>query len=308
MIFNSPKFSQIDGGIKRYVWENFQKGTFMDIRLDWSFKFVFRKKENLIPFLSVLLGEQIIDLEYEDSILLQEEAEDKTVLFDILCTFQDGRKAIVEMQNSWRDDMPERLCYYGACLLKKSISKGVKVYNKTRPIYVICISNFRFGVNAVAPEDKFLYRYSIREEENGYLFSNQLHFIVLELPKMRKIDVANMSPVEIYAYLFVKMSTFAEKPDVPSGYEGLLESAKLSKVSKIEDLENYLQAMIERESSELYFEHGRLFGEREGMEKKALRIAQELLSEGLSDELILRVTGITPQELSDLKARVEKSS
>ena len=78
--------------------------TFINPFTDFGFKRIFgqeKHKRILIGFLNALFAEELVvtDLVYRDKEQTGETQQNRTVIYDIYCTLDDGSHVIVEMQN-----------------------------------------------------------------------------------------------------------------------------------------------------------------------------------------------------------------
>ena len=79
-------------------------GRYINPFTDIGFKIVFGQEASkplLLNFLNSLLkgAEQIVDITYSDKEQVTYNEEDRTLIYDVLCTTSTGEKIIVEMQN-----------------------------------------------------------------------------------------------------------------------------------------------------------------------------------------------------------------
>ena len=93
--------------------------TFINPFTDFGFKRIFGQEEHkglLIGFLNALFeGEFVVkDLTYRDKEQSGEAPEDRTVIYDIYCTLEDGSSVIVEMQNKKEVNFDARALYYAS--------------------------------------------------------------------------------------------------------------------------------------------------------------------------------------------------
>ncbi len=104
-----------------------QLSTFLNLLTDYAFKKIFGQLENkkyLLSLLSAVLDEQIVDVEYNDKESLPSTKDERSRIFDIFCTTNDGRKLIVEMQNGFQEHFADRALYYVSSQLVHQSVKG----------------------------------------------------------------------------------------------------------------------------------------------------------------------------------------
>ena len=129
--------------------------TFIDLMCDWAFKHVFgHNEQNLMLLLNDILPEEIVHIEYEPNEIDLWKGDDKKVIMDVLCHTKDGRRFIVEMQRSDKQNLRKRLMFYGASMIHTQLHTSDS-YDELMPVYVICFMNFRLQHDT----DKLIYHY-----------------------------------------------------------------------------------------------------------------------------------------------------
>ena len=96
---------------------------------DMGFKRIFGQEINkdlLIDFLNALLeGEKRVkDIRFLDKELLPEYENDRSLIYDIYCTDENGEQFIVEMQNREHVNFRERTLYYLSQAIARQGEKG----------------------------------------------------------------------------------------------------------------------------------------------------------------------------------------
>lgn len=86
--------------------------TFINPFTDFGFKRIFgqeKHKRILIGFLNALFADELVvtDLVYRDKEQTGETQQNRTVIYDIYCTLDDGSHVIVEMQNKKEVNMEQ---------------------------------------------------------------------------------------------------------------------------------------------------------------------------------------------------------
>lgn len=102
--------------------------TFINPFTDFGFKRIFgqeKHKRILIGFLNALFAEELVitDLVYRDKEQTGETQQNRTVIYDIYCTLDDGSHVIVEMQNKKEVNFDARALYYAS---KSIVAQGEK--------------------------------------------------------------------------------------------------------------------------------------------------------------------------------------
>ena len=203
---------------------------FANLLHDETFKIVVGAPGNeplVIKFIEMLLpGKKIRELTNLDKENHGLVLSDKNTTFDLFCTSEEGEQFIVEMQFSGQATFKERMLVYATYPIRAQMDKRLKEAAKLavgndeavkamgrkqdkmnyglHTIYVISLLNFSLSHESnEALEEGMISRYSIRNDHDGELMTEALHFIFLELGRLglRKRDFAKcMTPLQKMAY------------------------------------------------------------------------------------------------------------
>ena len=270
---------------------------FMDMKVDFAFKYILGHKEILLKLLNDFLPIEVADIEYRPNEVPVQSDKDKRSEFDVLCTERHtGEKFLCEMQQIEDTDMDDRLMFYGCSLINAQIERGNPEYF-LKPVYVICISNYLRKHTEPVPENKILFNYRMREPQMNENFSNRLNFYILELPRLQKVWETLETNVERWCYMFNNLSTFAEEVPADSEYfDDLYEVARTGGLNQIE-LQSYVDSMVTEYDKRVI---GNYFLQ-EGDKNASLRIAKAMLvKRGMSVEDVCELTGLSADEVSKL--------
>ena len=311
MIEKRETMRELDEREKDLISQRFAVQEYLDLTSDWAFKYLFRKhKDFLLMLLRDILNEEITDLEYRDSAMMKVFSDDKTVIFDLLCTVSDGSEFIVEMQKSWRKDQRDRLIYYGAALIREQIKSGAREYS-LKPVKIVCIMDYEDAHDKV-PENKIVFQYRLAEQETYELYGHQLSVYLVELPRVMKLTNNFGNPVAGWCQIFRNIATFAKTRE---GKEGRFsEVVKRMKVRGLTDkeIEEYFSDMYTLEDYKPYIDgaaelgyrkglaEGREEGLEEGREKEKSFIALKMRELNIPLEQIMSITGLSAEEISNL--------
>ncbi len=284
---------------------------FIDITLDYGFRYVFGNHPELLK----MLLEDILQLEIQELDRLPEEVvgtyvQDKYIVMDIGVLLKDGQRIIVEMQSTKKDDLRSRLVYYGSALIYNQLKRGSDVY-KYGDVHVLMILNE--NLDHEDPDDcRLVYRYQMREAESGECFGKQLQITICELPNLVKGSKDPMNVIEQWFYYFrnmKKFSTLAGGPKIlDERYRPLIEASKTRRFSD-KEWKEYIKAMYtEKELENItkpYFEDGLRKGIKQGLTQgvaqRNTEIAKAMLSDGIDIALVVKYSGLTPEEIAALK-------
>ncbi len=197
-----------------------QLSTFLNLLTDYAFKKIFGQLENkkyLLSLLSAVLDEQIVDVEYNDKESLPSTKDERSRIFDIFCTTNDGRKLIVEMQNGFQEHFADRALYYVSSQLVHQSEKGKDWHYELIPVYGIFIMNFDWKDDTgkailseinTKPFDKIgLFNYSTKSA-----FTDKARMYFLKLPFAHKTPEECDSLLAAWMYVLKNFDTMNPIP------------------------------------------------------------------------------------------------
>ena len=298
-------------------------------------------KDLLISFLNDLLVDEmhIRDVTFKDKEQLADSKDLRGCIFDIYCETDDGNHFIVEMQNRWVPFFINRSIYYASKAIvgqrKKTIEQKPALY-QLMPVYVVCLMNFMPKDNAVS---KFRTDVALYEKGSQDVFSDNLHFIYLSLPFFDKKAEECESDFDKWIYVLKHMEALERMPFTAQKkiFKRLAELADSRCLSQ-EEQEKYDESL--KAADDYYgvlmsyymngIDEGVAKGEAKGFAKgeakgfakgeargiakgeargiakgsyhKSLDIAKKMLLKGMDDESIMELTGLTQEQLHQLKS------
>ena len=276
---------------------------YLDLRVDWAFKYVFSKKEILLKLLNDILPPTITDLEYLPNEIPVISEKDKRSTLDVICDSPEG-KFLVEMQRKHTADIDDRLAYYSATLVQRQIERKSEIY-RVQHVYVLCVASYVRRHSADTPPGKLLFGYDYRENETFELLENsKTSFYYLELSRMKERDWEKLQKnPERWCYLFKNMSKFANERNIPGdlhGFEAVLEAARVDCLSA-EEMDNY-QDMLTAVKNEIRSAH--LYeikqAEARGKEEERIEMAKAFKSLGVPADTIAKASGLSLDEIAKL--------
>ena len=265
---------------RTYKFKPFEELEFSD---DFMFKKIMQNSEICIGVIERLLKIKVDHIEYPE---LQKEIApyytSKGVRLDVYVKDSD-RIFDLEMQSATIDAFGKRMRYYQSMIDIDDLMKGAD-YNDLKESFVIFICKKSPFENSNMPVYSF--RNTCAEEPS------------VELNDKTKKQVYNANAyesendVELKAFLHFVCSgnatdSFTEK------INALVVQAKLAEAGKTEYM-----------GMNLHDRDILMIGRKE----KAFEIAQTALSMGLSEEQIIKLTNLSPDEISDLKKELSKES
>ena len=289
---------------------------------DLGFKIIFGQpasKDLLIILLNELLsGEHHIeDLTFLDKEDRSENIHDKGIIYDLYCRTSTGEYIIVEMQNRWHSHFLDRTLYYVCravsqmenpssmcsrhsvedCGLLREEEASYGLRYRLPAVYGIFLMNFKED----GLESKFRTDTVVSDRDSGRVVNRNFRQIYLQFPYFTKEldECSTLSDKLMYA--LKNMNNWNRMPDalkeqVFSHLDRLAAKAHLSEGDRIaydKAVDRYnVSRIVENDIREQAVAEGRLKGR--------LEIARKLKENGFSIADIVRIAGLSPEEIDKL--------
>jgi len=278
---------------------------------DFAFKLLFGtelNKELLISFLNALLhGEQTIkEVTYLNSEHLGTQERDRRAVFDIYCENERGEKFLVEMQKGEQTFFKDRSIYYSTFPIREQAIKGNGWNYELKAVYTVGILNFTFDNQ----DDRYFHHeVKLVDMRTKDVFYDKLTFIYLEMPKFNKTEDELETMFDKWMFVLRNLSRLMERPLALQErvFERLFKAAEIANFNKKElveyedSLKNYRDWYSVMSTAEQKgIAKGKAEGLAEGEKKKQQEIARNLKSLGITQDVIIKSTGLTPEEIKDL--------
>ncbi len=255
-------------------------------------------------FLESILEQKIdsIDLS-KNQILRREKVLDKLGILDVIATINGKEKCNIEMQVEAETTIKERILYYWSRVYSRQIKKGNKYENLQKTI-VILIADFKVeGLE----ELEYITKWKIIEEKNRKLIlTDKLELVIIEMPKIIEDEARS----ELIDWL-----SFLENPKSERVKEKMKENEELNEaVNKLEEMseDEYLERIADLREKKILDENSRLSesynkgiaegitkGELKGKKEVKIEIAKKMLQEGIDIETIIKITGLSKEEITN---------
>lgn len=303
-----------------------QAGKYACVLYDTTFKVVLVRPENeeLIRRIIELLipGKRISRLTFIDKEQKGLVVSEKNTNFDLLCKDEaTGEEFIVEMQFGKQNTYRERMLSYATYPIRTQLAEKLTRYQSgekldkmdysLRPVYVLSFLNFALeheNEKALDADNGLISRYAVRNDRNGELMTDALHFIYVEMdrfPYEENEEKQCKTLLEKFVFSLKYMHTLTDQPG--SFTEDLLRllyrATELGSMT-IEQRERYEETMrneldislekryVKEEAFKEGREAGLAEGEAKGRDAGAREIAHKLKTMGMSAEDILKATGV----------------
>ena len=309
-------------------------GRYAQILHDQIFKLILAAPENrdlLIMLLNLLLpGLNISEVTFLDKEQHGFAFNEKRCIFDVYCETARKERIVVEMQYRSEADYLDRTLFYATYPIREQLvtrfggllrrwatrltrnsrkdKKRMAPY-RLKPVYVVSILNFslKHG-DGTRLEDGLVSRYELREQSSGELMTDALHFVFLELGRM-KYGPAHpekcRTRLEKLAFSLKYMRDLQKRPDemLEAIFLRLFNAAEIASMNATERKQHdkimTTQMDIIAGLHNSYVE-GLEEGEAKGEAKEKKAIAKNLRNLDVELPVIQQATGLSEDEIRAL--------
>lgn len=270
---------------------------------DYGFKRLFGEEPNkdlLMDFLNELLREeqgQIVELTYLKNENLSTTEFNRKAVFDLYCTNDKGEKFIVELQKTKQKFFKDRTLYYSTFPIREQAKRGSEWDFELKKVYTIAILDFIFDEDKNQP-DKFRYDVKLSDIETNKVFYDKLMFIYLEMPKFNKTESQLKTRFDKWLYVLKNLHKLDRVPDNlrETIFLKLFETAEIARFTP-EEYQYYEDSLKYYRDIKNSLDTAR----EEGRAEEKIVIAKTAIREGLPDEVIMKLTGLSKQEINNLR-------
>ncbi len=277
------------------------KAKYLNPFTDFGFKKIFGEEASkplLIDFLNALLpqSDKIVDLSFKNNEQLGQTELDRKAIYDIFCENEKGEKFIVELQKAKQNYFKERTIYYSTFPIREQAEKGEWNYN-LKAVYCIGILDFTFDDYETEPEKSEVVHTIKLKNQHGKTFYDKLTFIYLEMPNFKKTESELKTRLDKWLYFIKHLEDFQTIPTIIADevFSQAFEKAELAKFGQ-DELANYENSLkIYRDLKgviDTAFDEGKL--------ERSNEIAKSAKQMGLNIEDIIKLTGLTKEEIERL--------
>lgn len=290
-----------------------EKTTFIDPLSDPGFKILFGRESNkdiLIGFLNMLLDlddDPITDLKYLDKEKVKEGSGERSIVYDIHCETECGKRFIVEMQNRSQNFFVERSIFYVSRAITEQGGKGNWRYDYM-PVYGIFFTNF----NIYGMRPKLRTNVTLADMENRKPFSDKLRLIYIQLPEFTKDSPEECeNDFERWIYLLKNMERLVTMPftDMNAVYRRIEEVSRVENLNAAErrQYERELKAYRDYNNQMLTArEEGLDEGRAEGRAEAHKLIVSNMKSQGLDNDEIARLVNMPLHVINEIVSMESK--
>ena len=272
-------------------------------KVDFVFKKIFGNEKHpniLISFLNAVIKptDLIKSVQIKNTDIEKEHIEDKYSRLDIKAITNNGEHINIEIQVKNEYNMIKRSLYYWSKMYEGQLTKGQDYDTLSRTI-CINILDFKYLKN-----DNFHNCYRLKEKNTNEELTDvmELHFI--EIPKLRKLENSEEISDMLEAWItFIESPTseLIDKLEMSSDEikEAKEELVRLSGNDKErERYEKRFESLLEQNS---LLANAEKKGIEKGRKEGIIEIAKNLILNGLDNDLIIKSTGLSLKEITELR-------
>ena len=290
-------------------------GKLLNPKNDYVFKRIFGyigNEEITKGLISAIVDDiQITNIELDCKEILERDLQDdKLGILDVRAILGNSMQCDIEMQVIDQKNIEDRILYYWSNLYSKSL-KVSKDYSSSKKTIIILFTNY--DIVNLKGIDKYISRWHIREDKyTNYILTKKLDIAIIEIPKYNKYKGENK---KLDAWVkFIDKPEEIEMEEI-KGDKALEEAKKLLEDISEDEYEQDLafrrdlflkdKVAIEEAGYDKGMEVGIQQGIQEGLEtgekNKAIEIAKRMLQKGTDISFIIECTGLTKEEIEELK-------
>lgn len=277
--------------------------TVMLPTVDFCFKELMLNERVRKSFIAALLDKtpkDIREVKLLPTILRKEYKDDKVGILDVRVVFNNDALIDIEMQVGPFDYWAERTVFYLCRMYTEQIKEGDSYGTLMKCIH-IGILDFKLFDDM----ENFYSSFHLREDSSGYLYTDQLEFHILELPKIRERAYPDSAIYQWAKFLSGKneedFKEMAEKnEDIKEAYEILMhlsedDKKRMEYEAREKALRDYNHQMYWAERRGL--ERGLEQGIQRGVNKGKKEMALKLLKENILVDLIALAAGVSTEQV-----------
>lgn len=279
----------------------------LNLMNDYIFKRTFGYEESWEVtriLLRDILQDNISKIELDNQTITEKELmDDKVGIMDIKAVLNGNMQCDIEMQVVNQHNIEKRILFYWAKMYTQSIKEGNQ-YNDLKKS--ICVLFADFELDGLHEIKKYLTKWNIREEEyRNVVLTDVLELVIIELPKyMRYANKEKRKNLNLWLEFLnnpeVRMMLNENDNEEIKETKQAINKAqeKLEEISQDEH-ERYLAELREKyiRDQVAVQEYGYIKGKEEGEINSKRYIAKKLLNEGMTIEMVAKITELTVDEV-----------
>ena len=276
-------------------------------KMDIIFQAIFGEvgSENITKdFLEKILKRKIEKISLDKNPILRRELkDDKLGVLDIITELDGKEKCNIEMQLIDKNNIIERMLYYWSKMYTRQIKAGDD-YNKLEKTIVILIADFNIkGLEEV--EYHSTWKIIETNSAKKLILTDKFELDIIELLKIKGRE--NEKDQLLDWLIFLENPESERVTRKMKENENLKEAVeKLDRISKDEKMQRIIELREKaiRDEHAIYakgVDDGIEEGKAKGAREKQIEIAKSMLKENMDIEMIIKITGLTKQEIEKLQ-------
>ena len=276
-------------------------------KMDIIFQAIFGEvgSENITKdFLEKILKRKIEKISLDKNPILRRELkDDKLGVLDIVTELEGKEKCNIEMQLIDKNNIIERMLYYWSKMYTRQIKAGDD-YNKLEKTIVILIADFNIkGLEEV--EYHSTWKIIETNSAKKLILTDKFELDIIELSKIKGRE--NEKDQLLDWLIFLENPESERVTRKMEENENLKEAVeKLDRISKDEKMQRIIELREKaiRDEHAIYakgVDDGIEEGKAKGAREKQIEIAKSMLKENMDIEMIIKITGLTKQEIEKLQ-------
>jgi predicted transposase/invertase (TIGR01784 family) len=276
-------------------------------KMDIIFQAIFGEvgSENITKdFLEKILKRKIEKISLDKNPILRRELkDDKLGVLDIITELDGKEKCNIEMQLIDKNNIIERMLYYWSKMYTRQIKAGDD-YNKLEKTIVILIADFNIkGLEEV--EYHSTWKIIETNSAKKLILTDKFELDIIELSKIKGRE--NEKDQLLDWLIFLENPESERVTRKMEENENLKEAVeKLDRISKDEKMQRIIELREKaiRDEHAIYakgVDDGIEEGKAKGAREKQIEIAKSMLKENMDIEMIIKITGLTKQEIEKLQ-------
>lgn len=314
-------------------------GRYANILTDSGFKAVFgdeRNKDVLRDFLNEILpgGRKIRTMEYSTTEIPGMAIANKGIRIDLRCKGEDGAEFIIEMQRYGQDNFFKRCVSYASRvydshLVRLTVEEREGLDRRSieeleydlRPVFFIGLMAVDFPhADMEKWRDRYISEYTFREKSTGEVVCETIFLTFVELNRFGKRIEECEGIVDKWCFALKHIGDLADRPEElqQEVFRRFFEASEIARFDRDKRLKYEEEIMTELDyysiintAARKALRQGREEGEAKGREegkaegfakgeaKAKLELAKAMKSEGLSEEMICRLTGLSEEQIAE---------
>ena len=265
-------------------------------KLDVVFHALFREdnKDLLSKLISDIIQEKVKVVTTDKNRYVNiKEAEEKLGVMDLRAELEDGKQCNIEIQLEQHQGENERILYYWADAYTRQLKRGDTYWKLNKTISIVILDH---EIEELKGMEKMGVKWQIRDEETGKrILTNKLEIVIIEIPKAKRIMKENKDNKIGQWMLFLDNPNSKEVEEIMDYNKAIKEAMEeLEKVSGDEELERIAELKIKGLRDE---EAAIAYAKNQGIEKGIEQMAKNMLKEKIDIETIIKVTGLSREEI-----------